>query len=136
MASIFTQIIQGTIPATIVLNQERWLAFFDVHPVSFGHLLLVPRQEVALLTELDGASLAETGAWLARLDRALRTATNCAGLSILLRDGSAAGQEVPHLHWHLIPRYPGDPAHDFSGKQAASQEDLGKLHKKLLEALA
>ena len=135
MASIFTRIINGEIPGAFVLHTERWVAFLDVHPVAPGHTLLVPRQEVALLPELDGAVLAESGAWLARIDRALRQVTDCAAVSILLRDGPAAGQEVPHLHWHLIPRHQGDQAHRFSGGSYASDAQREDMRTALSAAL-
>ncbi|TVR44612.1 MAG: HIT family protein [Planctomycetota bacterium] len=135
MASIFTRIIEGEIPGSFILKQERWVAFLDINPVSPGHILLVPRQEVALLPELDGASLAETGAWLARLDCALRQVTGCAAVSVLLRDGPVAGQEVPHLHWHLIPRHSGDRAHHFASGSYASDEERERMRAALQAAL-
>lgn len=136
MASIFTQIIDGAIPGAFIMKQERWVAFLDINPVSPGHILLVPRHEVALLSELDGATLAETGAWLARLDGALRGVTDCDAVSILLRDGPAAGQEVPHVHWHLIPRYQGDEAHQFAGGRYASDAQREDLRSALSAALS
>ena len=114
MATIFTRIINGEIPGSFVLKDERWVAFLDINPVSPGHVLLVPRQEAAILPDLGGASLAECTAYLSRLDSAIRSVTNCDAVTILLRDGPAAGQEVPHIHWHLIPRLNGDAAHSFA----------------------
>lgn len=114
MATIFSRIIDGEIPGSFVVKDERWVAFLDINPVAPGHVLLVPRQEAALLPDLGGASLAECTAYLARLDSAIRHVTGCDAVSILLRDGPAAGQEVPHIHWHLIPRFVGDAPHSFA----------------------
>lgn len=135
MASIFTRIITGDIPGAFIFQHERWVAFLDINPVNPGHALLVPRQEVALLGDLDGASLAESAAYLARIDRAIRAVTGCDALSILLRDGPAAGQEVPHLHWHLVPRHNGDRPHHFAGGSYASDAAREDMRSALAEAL-
>lgn len=135
MASIFTRIINGEIPGAFILRSERWVAFLDVNPVAPGHTLLVPRHEVTLLPDLDPAALAETGAWLSRIDRALRAVTSCAAVSILLRDGPAAGQEVPHLHWHLIPRHQGDQPHAFAGGHYPDDAGREQMRSALAAAL-
>ncbi|TVR13937.1 MAG: HIT family protein [Planctomycetota bacterium] len=135
MASIFTRIIAGEIPGACVLQTERWVAILDINPVAPGHTLLIPRQEVALLPDLEGATLAESGAWLARIDRALRSITDCDAVSILLRDGPAAGQEVPHLHWHLVPRFNGDHPHHFVGGSYASDDQQEQMRSAIAAAL-
>ena len=122
MPTIFTRIINGEIPGAFVLQAERWVAFLDIAPVSPGHVLLVPRAEHALLAELPADTLADLGPLLARIDAAIRTVTGCAAVSILLRDGETAGQEVPHVHWHLVPRHAGDQPHGFRGGVYASDD--------------
>ncbi|MFW5752511.1 MAG: HIT family protein [Planctomycetota bacterium] len=114
MASIFSKIIAGEIPGSFVFRDDLWVGLLDLFPVTPGHLLLIPRQEVALLGELDGATQAAMGPNLARSSRCLHTALDCEGVSVLIRDGAAAGQEVAHLHIHLIPRASGDDPHRFS----------------------
>ena len=82
MTTIFTRIIDGEIPGSFVMKDERWVAFLDINPVAPGHILLVPRQEAAILPQLGGASLAECAAYLARLDAAIRAVTSCDAVSI------------------------------------------------------
>ena len=108
MPSIFPRIIAGEIPGRFVFRDELWVALLDINPASPGHVLLVPRHEAQYLAELPLATLGALGDRLARLVRAVKEATSCPGVNVLLNDGAAANQAVPHVHWHLIPRFPAD----------------------------
>ncbi|MDA3963655.1 MAG: HIT family protein [Planctomycetota bacterium] len=123
MASLFSKIHQGEIPASTVFTQERWFGILDLFPVSPGHLLIIPTHEAALIHELPDDTLAELGAVIARGTACLRQALNCDAVSVLLRDGTAAGQEIPHVHWHLVPRFDGDQAHHFGGGSYGSDTE-------------
>jgi histidine triad (HIT) family protein len=106
---VFCEIVGGTAPSSSVYADGVAVAFMDIQPVNEGHILIVPRVHAACLAELD----AETGAHLFRvamyLSRAVRqSAVLCEGVNLFLADGQAAGQEVFHVHLHLIPRYRGD----------------------------
>jgi diadenosine tetraphosphate (Ap4A) HIT family hydrolase len=97
------------LPASTVYEDERALAFLDIHPITPGHTLVVPRYHAPGLTDLDE----ETGAHLfvvaLRVQRALRrSGLRCEGVNLLLSDGAVAGQEVPHAHLHVLPRFTGD----------------------------
>ena len=67
------------------------------------------------VADLDEATLAAMGSVIARTSAAMKKALGCPAVSILVRDGEAAGQEIPHVHVHLVPRYEGDKAHHFKG---------------------
>ena len=103
--TLFERIASGDIPASLVYEDASVFAFLDIGPVAPGHTLLVPRLPAATLMELDEASAAALGRALPRLSRALTAATGCDGLNVLQNNGSAAGQVVPHVHFHLIPRF-------------------------------
>ncbi len=106
---IFCQIVAGRAPASVVYRDEVCVAFMDIQPVNPGHLLVVPLAHAA-----DLAALAvETGAQLMRVAQRLAAAVRqsgvrCEGVDLLLADGAAAGQEVFHVHLHVIPRFSGD----------------------------
>ena len=105
----FCNIVRGAAPSSKVYADDLVMAFMDIQPVNEGHVLIVPRAHAACLAELD----AETGAHLFRvameLSKAVRqSGVRCEGVSLSLADGEAAGQEVFHVHLHLIPRYRGD----------------------------
>src|SRR5580704_5866516 len=106
---IFCAILRGDAPATFLLEDDQVVAFMDIRPVQPGHLLVVPRAHAKLIPELDANVL--TRLWLvaAELNLALRdSALPVEAVSLYVADGEAAGQEVPHVHIHLIPRHTGD----------------------------
>ncbi|MHC5068433.1 MAG: HIT family protein [Planctomycetota bacterium] len=124
MSSIFSQIAAGDIPASFVFRDEHWFGILDLYPVTPGHLLLVPNHETPLVSDLPAASLAAMGDVVARASACLYRALSCDAVSVLLRDGSAAGQEIPHVHIHLIPRFHGDDAHNFRGGRYGDGENM------------
>lgn len=109
MPTLFTRIINGEIPGAFVFRDEHWVGFLDLFPVQPGHLLLVPRCEAALLEQLPAPVLATLGPVTARATACLTKALGCDAVSVLLRNGAAAGQEIPHVHVHCVPRRQGDP---------------------------
>lgn len=108
-ACLFCKIASGEIPAAKVLETDRALAFLDIGPLNPGHLLLVPKDHYATLTDLPDELASLTAALLPRLGRAVMAATGAEGLNVLVNVGQVAGQTIHHVHWHLIPRHPGDP---------------------------
>ena len=106
--SLFARIVAGEIPCQKVFENEHVLAFLDINPLAEGHTLVLPKRTVARLADLTADEAAEVGRQVVALARRLLTATGAEGLNILLNDGRVAGQEVPHVHFHLIPRRSGD----------------------------
>lgn len=106
---VFCRIIAGELEASVVHEDERALAFLDIQPLTPGHLLVVPRRHASSLAELspqDGAELFRIGR---RAAAALRgSELRCEGVNFWLADGAAAGQDVFHVHLHVIARFPGD----------------------------
>ena len=109
MKSIFSKIIQGKVPASFVYQDEKVSAFMDIQPINPGHVLVIPNEQVASLSELDE----ETGAHLFRIGqriaKALRqTSLQCEGVNLFIADGQAANQDVAHVHLHVLPRFRED----------------------------
>jgi histidine triad (HIT) family protein len=106
---VFCEIVAGREPASIVFEDERTLTFLDHRPVTPGHMLVVPRAHAAYLADLDpedGAELFRVGM---RAAAALRASSlRCEGVNFHLADGETAGQEVFHVHLHVIARFAGD----------------------------
>ena len=109
--TIFERIIAGELSCHRLHEDGDTFAFLDNGPVAPGHALLIPKVPAATLDALSPEGGAALGAVLPRLARALKEATECEGMNLLLNSGEAAGQEVPHLHFHLIPRHAGDGDH-------------------------
>ncbi len=109
---IFCEILQGTAPAQFVYRDGVCAAFMDIRPVNPGHVLVVPLVHASLITELDEASTRHM-LWVAQqVDEALRkSGLRCEGVNLFLADGRAAGQDVMHVHMHVIPRFHGDGHH-------------------------
>jgi histidine triad (HIT) family protein len=106
---VFCRIIAGTAPASVAYRDENVLAFLDIRPLTPGHLLVIPLRHAAHLADLDpddGGRLFRTGQRLAAALRA--SGLRCEGVNFFLADGTAAGQEVFHVHLHVLPRYRGD----------------------------
>lgn len=106
---IFCRLLSGGLEVSIVYRDEVCSAFMDVQPITPGHMLVVPNNHAASLSELDpdaGAQVFRVGQ---RLAAALeRIEVKCEGVNFFLANGEAAGQEVFHVHLHVFPRYPGD----------------------------
>ncbi|MCB0216864.1 MAG: HIT family protein [Caldilineae bacterium] len=106
---IFCRILAGEAPASFVHRDARVSAFLDIQPVNAGHLLVVPNQHAALVTELDPETAGRMLQVAAGLDAALRASgLRCEAVNLFLADGEEAGQEVFHSHLHVLPRFAGD----------------------------
>ena len=105
---VFCRIVAGELPASVVFEDELVMAFMDIQPVTEGHTLLIPKPHWPNIGDLNAATTAHLTGVARRLTAALYSAFGCAGLNWFVADGAAAGQEVLHMHLHLIPRNPGD----------------------------
>lgn len=105
---VFCKIVAGEIPATVVAEDESALAFLDVGPLAEGHLLLIPKEHFANISEMPPELVAAIARRLPELGRAAREVMGVEGFNVLVNEGRVAGQEVPHVHFHIIPRASGD----------------------------
>jgi len=96
-------------PASVVYSDERVLALMDVLPVNPGHVLVIPKAHAARLSELEEETGSQIFRVAMRVSKGLaRSSVRCEGVTLLLADGEAAFQEVPHVHLHVVPRFNGD----------------------------
>jgi histidine triad (HIT) family protein len=105
---IFCKIIKGEIPCSKVYEDKDVLAFLDLNPAAQGHTLVLPKQHMATLLELNpgtGDALLQA---MRKIGRALKNVTAADGFNCIQNNFAAAGQEVLHLHWHVIPRREAD----------------------------
>lgn len=106
---IFCEILAGRAEASLVYRDELCTAFMDIMPVNPGHLLVVPARHAVFLAELPEEEAGHLFVVGQRLAEALRSSgLRCEGVNLFLADGEAAGQEVFHVHLHVIPRFQGD----------------------------
>lgn len=118
MASIFTKIIKGEIPAFKVAENEEFLALLDIRPVQPGHVLVVPKVEVDYIFDLDDELLSRLMIFSKRVAKAIGTAIPCQRVGV-----AVIGLEVPHCHVHLAPI---NSIHDmdFGRPKDISNEDM------------
>lgn len=105
MKSIFTRIIDREIPAHIVYEDEKVIAFLDISQATKGHTLVVPKEAYPNLYEMPEELASDVMKVSIRLAKAIKKAFNPEGLNLLNNNGEIAGQSVFHFHVHLIPRY-------------------------------
>eukprot|EP00937_MAST-01D_sp_MAST-1D-sp2_P003352 g3352.t1 len=107
--NIFKKIVAGDIPCFKIFETEHALAFLDAFPSAPGHSLLIPKASgYATVMDMPADVAANVLSELPRLARAVKSATGANGVTILQNNGKAAGQEVFHAHFHVIPRTDGD----------------------------
>ncbi len=107
---IFCRIINGESRGYIVYSDQYAVAFLDAYPLAEGHTLVVPRRHVQRFEELTEEEACALSRALLRVSRAISKAFGSEALTIGVNDGFAAGQVVPHVHVHVIPRKYGDGA--------------------------
>jgi histidine triad (HIT) family protein len=98
MSSVFTKIINREIPGHIVAENERFIAFLDVHPLVKGHTLVVPKKEVDYIFDLPDQDLADLHVFAKKVAAGIKAAIPCKRIGV-----AVIGLEVPHTHVHLVP---------------------------------
>ena len=129
MASIFTRIINREIPAHIVAEDERYLAFLDINPLTIGHTLVVPKKEVDYLFDLDDDILAGMNVFSKKVAIAIKKAVPCLRIGV-----EVIGLEVPHAHVHLIPMNRTEDLNFMRPKLKPTKEELTEVAEKIRRA--
>ena len=106
--TVFMKIIRREIPADIVYEDDETLAFLDIRPNSPGHTLVIPKKPVENIFDVDDETLAALMRTIRKIAPVVRDAVGAHGVHINSNHGIAAGQIVPHLHFHIIPRHSRD----------------------------
>eukprot|EP01064_Diplonema_japonicum_P030953 TRINITY_DN5399_c0_g2_i2.p1 TRINITY_DN5399_c0_g2~~TRINITY_DN5399_c0_g2_i2.p1 ORF type:complete len:146 (+),score=42.17 TRINITY_DN5399_c0_g2_i2:45-482(+) len=112
--NIFSKIIDGKVPNYTIFETEHVLAFLDAFPVAKGHALLIPKAKgYSTLLDMPEDAAANLLKELPRLAKAVKAATGCDGVNIVQNNFKGGGQEVFHVHFHVIPRTEGDDTVKF-----------------------
>lgn len=130
MASIFTKIVNGEIPAFKVAEDEKYLAFLDISPTAKGHTLVIPKKEVDYLFDLDDDIYSGLQSFAKKVATGLQQAVPCKKVAVLV-----LGLEVPHAHIHLIPMQNETDVLNFSDKVKMSDEELKALGEKIAKKI-
>ncbi|MEL6539557.1 MAG: HIT family protein, partial [Bacteroidota bacterium] len=119
MATVFTKIIDREIPAHIVAEDERYIAFLDIMPMALGHTLVVPKQEVDNIFDIEDEKFQDLLLFAKQVAKALQHAIPCVRVGM-----AVVGLEVPHAHIHLVPI---NKLEDINFSQKRSQASLETL---------
>ncbi|MBL7846957.1 MAG: HIT family protein [Cyclobacteriaceae bacterium] len=131
MASIFSRIVKREIPAHIVAEDDRFLAFLDINPLTKGHTLVIPKAEVDYIYDLDDETLSGLHLFAKKIAGALKKVTACNRVAV-----AVLGLEVPHAHIHLIPMNQMSDANFSNPKLKLSGEELSSIATSLRQALS
>lgn len=101
---IFCKIIEGAIPCHKVAETAKAFAFMDINPLARGHVLVIPKQHAAALHEVELDAAAEVGRMVAQISRVVAGVDGAGQYNVLQNNGRLAHQEVPHVHFHVIPK--------------------------------
>lgn len=122
MASLFTKIINGEIPAWKVAEDENFLAFLDIFPVAKGHTLVIPKKEVDYLFDLDDETYIGLQLFAKKVALGIQRAIPCKKVGVIV-----LGLEVPHAHIHLVPMQSEADLLNFSKKKSFTKEEMAEI---------
>ena len=127
---LFCKIVTGEIPSSKVYEDDKFLAFLDINPVSDGHTLLIPKAHYPWMQESPDELISETFILVKKLMKVMISSLPCDYVQI-----GIVGKDVPHFHIHLIPRFHNDSIPMSPTHQYKSNEEMGSIASKLKSAL-
>lgn len=133
---IFCKIIAGELPSAKVYEDDDTLAFLDIAPVVKGHALVIPKQHCSSIMDTPPEVLARTIAVVRTVARAQVDALGADGMNVTQANGQIAGQVVPHIHFHVIPRFARDGApHQWQQRKYDDNEEMSGFAGKIRSAM-
>jgi len=131
---IFCKIIKGELPCSKLYEDDKVFAFLDIAPVNKGHALVIPKEHNETLMDMQDDILKEVSVVVKRLSAAIKKAVNADGISVGMSNYKAAGQLVPHAHFHIMPRFEDDGLKLWpQGKY--EEEEMDSYREKIVGAL-
>ncbi|MGM0375427.1 MAG: HIT family protein [Bacteroidota bacterium] len=130
MATIFSKIVNGEIPSYKIAEDDRYYAFLDINPLAKGHTLVVPKQEIDYLFDLEDDLLAGMMVFSKKVARAIEKAVPCKRIGV-----AVLGLEVPHAHIHLVPLNEESDISFSRPKLQLSEEEMASIAEKIRAGL-
>ena len=134
--NIFAKILRGEMPCAKVYEDDAALAFLDLFPQSRGHTLVLPKATARNLFDADPTMLQDLIVRVQKVAHGVRTALNPDGVTVMQFNGQAAGQSVFHLHFHIVPRWDGQPMRGHGQSGMADKDELAALARQISTAIA
>lgn len=120
---IFCKIINGEMGCEKIYEDDKFIAFLDIHPVTPGHTLVVPKNHSYNILDTGEDVLCELGKVLKKISQAVCRGMGTDSFNLNQNNGQLSGQVVPHLHWHIVPRYPDDGLRLWPGNPYPAGEE-------------
>ena len=133
--SIFSKIIRGEIPAQRIYEDEAVIAIMDINPLVEGHCLVIPKEPAETMADLSDAAAAGLGRVLPRIVRAVQKVTGATACNVLQNNGARAGQEVMHVHVHVIPKTDGGGLQKEWSPLALEPDRIAEVGRQLARSL-
>ncbi len=135
MATIFEKIINREIPAEIIYEDEKCIVFLDITPINKGHALVVPKELSVNILDIQPDTLTHLAVTAKKVGHALMETLEAAGINLIMNNGEAAGQEVPHTHIHVVPRFKDDNVFQTPKHASYTEGEMQEFAKKIANAL-
>lgn len=127
MQTLFTKIIEGSIPSVQLYSDQLCVVILDIAPVNKGHALVISKEVYPTTESAPASLLAHMMEITQKLDKIMREKLQADATNIIINNGPAAGQEVPHLHIHVIPRFNGDHKRLIFPKESYQEGEMSKI---------
>ena len=132
---VFCKIVKNEIPTDKIYEDEKFFAFLDINPVNPGHILVVPKNHYENIYSAPDEILCDIGSLVKKISIAVKQGVNADGINIIMNNNGAAGQIVPHAHFHIIPRFADDGLRHWPGKPYSNKEEAAKIAEKIKKEL-
>lgn len=132
---IFCQIVRKQAPASIIYEDESVMAFLDIRPLNMGHTLVIPKDHYVDIFDTPTDLLGQIHKVSKKISVAAKAAANSDGISIIQQNGKAAGQEIFHIHVHVVPRFQGQKLPHFSELMEVERAKLDVMAEKIRQHL-
>jgi len=126
--------VQKQASASVIYEDADVMAFLDIRPLSVGHTLVIPKQHYIDIFDIPADVQAKVYAVTQKIALAVKKTTGADGVSVIQQNGKAAGQDIFHLHVHVVPRFNGVALPRFSDLELAERSALDELAKKIKAA--
>ncbi len=129
MECIFCDIVNKKVPASVVYEDEKSMAFLDIYPITKGHTLVIPKKHFITLDDCDEEAAKHLISVVKKLNPTICKSVKCEGILNEVMNGEAAGQEIFHLHFHIVPRYKDDGfgwiyPKDYGYREKSTERDI------------
>ncbi len=131
---IFCKIVKGKLPCFKVYEDKSFLAFLNVNPVNKGHVLIIPKKHYETILDMPNDALSQIILIVKKITKAILRIFNIDSCNIDINLGKEAGQIVPHVHIHIIPRFSSDEFKEWPTKQIP-EEEMQEIANKIKNSL-